>query len=77
MKMFEFAVPYSETVYGEVVYRVEAENIEEAKKLLQKGEHLHYYDQESSHSEQYTLYWHRVRMGRTIRLPPTLTRLSS
>jgi hypothetical protein len=25
MKMFEFAIPYSETVYGEVVYRVEAE----------------------------------------------------
>jgi hypothetical protein len=57
MKMFEFAVPYSETVYGEVVYRVEAENIEEAKKLLQKDEHLYYYDQESSHSEHCTLYW--------------------
>jgi hypothetical protein len=45
MKMFEFAVPYSETVYGEVVYCVEAKNIEEAKKLLQKDEYLYYWEE--------------------------------
>lgn len=57
MKTYEVRVPYSETVYGEQIYIIDAETKEDAERELLENDYVYHHDWEATESDHFTLFW--------------------